>query len=90
MLYDENLKFLSAFKENAVESPKNAKWARLSISNTAINTAQFEQNEHATAYEEYTDDYYFEQQIKEILLSINNSSSDILYVGKIYLINQSQ
>lgn len=80
--YDENLKFLSAFKENAVESPKNAKWARLSISNTAINTAQFEQNEHATAYEEYTDDYYFEQQIKEILLSINNSSSDILYVGK--------
>ena len=62
VIFDDNLKVLTAIKDGTVITPENAAYIRLSISKSQLGAAQMELGDVATSYEPFTDNYDNEQK----------------------------
>ena len=62
VIFDDNLKVLTAIKDGTVTTPENAAYIRLSISKSQLGAAQMELGDVATSYEPFTDNYDNEQK----------------------------
>ncbi|WP_342976136.1 hypothetical protein, partial [Phocaeicola dorei] len=62
VIFDDNLKVLTAIKDRTVITPENAAYIRLSISKSQLGAAQMELGDVATSYEPFTDNYDNEQK----------------------------
>ena len=77
VIYDKDLNVLSAKKDGAVTTPSNAKYIRLSIDASKIDTAQFEKGGSATSYESYTDNYENEQKFEELQAELDETNTHL-------------
>lgn len=82
VIFDDNLKVLTAIKDGTVTTPENAAYIRLSISKSQLGAAQMELGDVATSYEPFTDNYENEQKFVEFEKQItdNRKETDIQIV----------
>ena len=66
VIFDDNLKVLTAIKDGTVTTPENAAYIRLSISKSQLGAAQMELGDVATSYEPFTDNYDNEQKFVKL------------------------
>ena len=66
VIFDDNLKVLTAIKDGTVITPENAAYIRLSISKSQLGAAQMELGDVATSYEPFTDNYDNEQKFVKL------------------------
>ena len=77
IIYDKDLNVLSSTKDGVVTTPSNAAYIRLSISTSAIGTAQMELGPSGTSYEPYTDNYDNEQKFMELETQMASNKTEL-------------
>ena len=82
VIFDDNLKVLTAIKDGTVTTPENAAYIRLSISKSQLGAAQMELGDVATSYEPFTDNYENEQQFKELQVMLDETNTHLTEVEK--------